>query len=106
MPTRRRVGGNMPLTEQSGPPKTARNTGQVQISLDRELCKGCGLCVTFCPEGILVMGDQFNSHGYPVVEVTDAGACRGCLFCTLVCPDVVFTLTRGEDDHAGPDAGE
>ncbi|NMB13116.1 MAG: 4Fe-4S binding protein, partial [Firmicutes bacterium] len=36
--------------------------GQVQI--DTELCKGCGLCVFFCPKSVLDLTGKVNSKGY------------------------------------------
>ncbi len=61
-----------------------------------ERCKGCGICVEFCPEKILVLGDELNSYGYPTVGIIDEKACTHCLRCSLVCPDVVFAFLPEE----------
>lgn len=81
----------------------AKEAGQIVAMLAVEHCKGCGICTEFCPQKILVMGDQINSYGYRVVEMTDITACRGCLRCSQMCPDVVFTFTGKENGHAGND---
>ncbi len=68
--------------------------GTVVIDVDR--CKGCELCTTVCPQGILQMStDCFNARGYrPVVLVDPDGRCTGCALCALICPDVVLTIYR------------
>jgi len=33
------------------------------IEIDKELCKGCELCMHFCPKKIIEMADGFNSKG-------------------------------------------
>ncbi|MFZ5642043.1 MAG: 4Fe-4S dicluster domain-containing protein [Bacillota bacterium] len=73
---------------------------RISVTISVEHCKGCGICTAHCPEKILNLGEQHNSYGYPVVEMTDITACKGCLRCTLMCPDVVFTFTREEKSHA------
>ena len=66
-----------------------------RVSIDRDRCKGCGLCVSVCPAHILCLADGvFNAMGYPPVEVTDPEACTGCAACATLCPDVVFTVFR------------
>lgn len=91
------------LDAQAVLPEPVKETGQLVAMIAVEHCKGCGICTEFCPQKILVIGDQINSYGYRVVEMTDITACRGCLRCTQMCPDVVFTLTRKENGHAGND---
>jgi 2-oxoglutarate ferredoxin oxidoreductase subunit delta len=34
------------------------------VTIDTELCKGCGFCIEFCPAGVLEFSDEFNSKGY------------------------------------------
>ncbi|MFZ5649677.1 MAG: 4Fe-4S dicluster domain-containing protein [Bacillota bacterium] len=76
---------------------------EIKAVIQVEHCKGCGICTAHCPQKILVLGEQLNSYGYPVVEMTDVTACKGCLRCVMMCPDVVFTFTREEKDHAKND---
>jgi 2-oxoglutarate ferredoxin oxidoreductase subunit delta len=74
--------------------------GAVVIEVDR--CKGCQLCTTVCPQGILHMSrDCFNARGYRPVELVDPERkCTGCALCALMCPDVVFTVYRYEAKRA------
>lgn len=78
----------------------------IKAVIQVDYCKGCGICTAFCPQKILVLGDQTNAYGYPVVEMTDVTACRGCLRCSLMCPDTVFTFTREEKSNASNDEGK
>ncbi len=71
----------------------AKKHGAVLIEEGR--CKGCGLCVIFCPEDVLAMAeDRFNVKGYRPVVCTEPAGCTGCGVCALVCPDVAFTVFR------------
>lgn len=68
-----------------------------KISFDYEYCKGCNLCVEFCPVNILVLDkDKTNTKGYNVIKITEEEKCIGCTFCALMCPDSVITVYRGE----------
>jgi 2-oxoglutarate ferredoxin oxidoreductase subunit delta len=65
------------------------------VIIDEDRCKGCGLCVSVCPQHILKLSDdRFNAKGYRPVEVTDRDQCTGCAMCATICPDVVHTVYR------------
>lgn len=66
-----------------------------KLTIDKNACKGCGLCVTVCPKGILRLSDsELNDKGYSPVEITDMDACTACASCAKMCPDVVFTVEK------------
>jgi 2-oxoglutarate ferredoxin oxidoreductase subunit delta len=53
-------------------------------------CKGCGICVHFCPNGVLKMSGEFTPKGYhPPQKKTDK-ACKGCRTCEQMCPDLAI----------------
>ena len=65
------------------------------ITVDREICKGCGLCVKACPKGILALDPQhFNQKGYAPAVCTDQAVCTGCAACGRMCPDCAITVER------------
>lgn len=66
------------------------------ITVERDRCKGCGLCTAVCPQNVLVLDqDHLNVRGYhPAALVDPEGACTGCALCALVCPDVCITVYR------------
>ncbi len=48
--------------------------------VDPQKCRGCGLCVTVCPCGALVLADN-------VVTVVETEDCGWCTECEAVCPN-------------------
>ena len=65
------------------------------IEISQELCKGCELCISFCPKGLIATTDKLNTGGYRVVTFDNSGECTGCAICALVCPDVAIEVYRG-----------
>ena len=65
-----------------------------RIVIDKERCKGCKLCVSVCPQEILVLSSRLNERGYTPVKVTDMDKCTGCSMCAIICPDVCITVYR------------
>lgn len=64
-----------------------------QLTFDYEHCKGCGLCVAFCPVKILYLDkNSINSQGYTLVKITDPDKCIACATCALMCPDSIITV--------------
>jgi 2-oxoglutarate ferredoxin oxidoreductase subunit delta len=65
--------------------KTYVSTG-VTIQINDAWCKGCAICVEFCPKNVLVMNRMEK------VEVADIGACTKCLRCEQLCPDFAIVV--------------
>lgn len=66
-----------------------------KVTFNTDICKGCGLCVTACPKGIVKLAsDKINKKGYSPAEITDQGKCIGCAFCATMCPDCVITVEK------------
>ena len=42
-----------------------------KVTFDKDLCKGCGLCVTACPKKIVALSDDLNKRGYHPAEVKE-----------------------------------
>jgi len=81
--------------------------------VDRDICKGCGVCVTFCPFGHLRVDEELNVAGYHPAEVEDGdGApddshpgereaydhnfaywCLRCRYCEVMCPDAAIRIS-------------
>ena len=57
------------------------------ITIIEGRCKGCGLCVKYCPTGTLEMSDEINPKGIYVPVVMDIDSCKGCELCFKFCPD-------------------
>jgi 2-oxoglutarate ferredoxin oxidoreductase subunit delta len=65
------------------------------IEIDRELCKGCEICIAFCTKGIIALSDERNASGYQSAFFDDNGKCTGCANCAVVCPEVAIEVYRG-----------
>jgi 2-oxoglutarate ferredoxin oxidoreductase subunit delta len=51
-------------------------------------CKGCGICVAFCPKKVLEMGRNQKAF------VAHPEACIRCFLCARRCPDFAVTITE------------
>jgi 2-oxoglutarate ferredoxin oxidoreductase subunit delta len=68
-----------------------------QVIVEIDYCKGCGLCTTACPVGIMVMDTQIlNAKGFHPASVSDMTKCIGCTSCSIMCPDSVITVIRND----------
>jgi 2-oxoglutarate ferredoxin oxidoreductase subunit delta len=52
----------------------------------RDWCKGCGICVEFCPQDALSMDDREKA----VLAYPDK--CNSCGMCEMRCPDLAIEL--------------
>ena len=59
------------------------------IKIIEERCKGCEICVVYCPEDVLAMKDM-------VVAVSTLDKCTGCMRCELFCPDFAIYVDLPE----------
>lgn len=72
-----------------------------KIIIDIERCKGCGLCVTVCPKGRIIISKRSNKSGYFPAEVTNI-ECTACAMCAIICPDAVIEVYRDKNTVGGP----
>ena len=63
-----------------------------EVQIDRERCKGCELCVHFCPRNILKMAAQLNAKGLHFAETQKELNCTGCTNCATICPDAAIEI--------------
>jgi 2-oxoglutarate ferredoxin oxidoreductase subunit delta len=57
------------------------------VHIFHEWCKGCGICVAFCPKQVLEMGPDQKAH------VAHPENCIRCYLCARRCPDLAVTVT-------------
>ncbi len=65
------------------------------IEIDHEVCKGCQICIYFCPKDAISLSHKLNASGYMTVSFNDSGECTGCTKCAVVCPEVAIEVYRG-----------
>lgn len=66
-----------------------------KITIDQEKCKGCLLCIGFCPKGLIKENSILNKQGVNAVEFQDTGECSGCAMCAVICPDCCIEVYHG-----------
>jgi 2-oxoglutarate ferredoxin oxidoreductase subunit delta len=57
-----------------------------ELLINRQWCKGCGVCVAFCPKRVLELDDKGKAVA---VRFKD---CLGCRLCEFRCPDMAIEM--------------
>jgi 2-oxoglutarate ferredoxin oxidoreductase subunit delta len=63
---------------------------QGHVTIFGSWCKGCGICIAFCPQKI------FESNGQGRTKVAHGERCTACHWCDTHCPDMAITVRRLE----------
>lgn len=61
-----------------------------KLIVKEDWCKGCSICVEFCPKKVLDIKDG-------IVKIIDIDSCVKCGLCELRCPDYAIYLEVIED---------
>ena len=64
----------------------AKKKGETSVKIYKDWCKGCGICTTFCPSGVLRLSNQGKA------EVVHEEECINCGFCEIHCPDFAILV--------------
>jgi 2-oxoglutarate ferredoxin oxidoreductase subunit delta len=64
------------------------------LLIERSRCKGCGICVHFCPKDVLVLDEEDKALA---MHPND---CIGCGMCELYCPDLAIEVVAEEPNKA------
>ena len=66
-----------------------------KVTIDETMCKGCGLCVHFCPKQVLaIQKDKINKRGYNPAHPAHPEQCIGCAMCAQICPESAIEVWR------------
>lgn len=64
------------------------------IEIDTESCKGCQICIAFCPKHALEISIRLNAAGYQPAAFKADQECTGCAICAVVCPEAAIEVYR------------
>ncbi len=61
------------------------------LTINKQWCKGCGICVAFCPKQVLAIENE-------KVVAVNIENCISCGLCELRCPDNAIYLGGSKDE--------
>lgn len=65
------------------------------VTVDENVCKGCGLCTAVCPKKIMeIQREKLNAKGYNPAGVTEMDKCIACAMCAMMCPDSAIKVEK------------
>lgn len=73
----------------STPAATVRKGPRGKVIVYATWCKGCQICVEFCPTKVLAMHPSGN---HPIVVAEEK--CTACHFCDTHCPDLAILVKK------------
>jgi 2-oxoglutarate ferredoxin oxidoreductase subunit delta len=74
-----------------------------KITINQDKCKGCLLCISFCPRGLISVERNLNRRGIRPAKFSrwahkSAGGnsqeCLGCAMCAIICPDCCIEVYK------------
>lgn len=68
-------------SEQAASGAKAKRRRQGEVTVFDNWCKGCGICMAFCPTDVF----DTDAEGHPVVARQED--CIACQWCVVHCPD-------------------
>jgi len=80
-------------------PEPSDNQEQ-KVIIEKERCKGCTLCVIYCPRKRIKMSQELNKYGSLYAVFSDVKdnegdlSCNSCGFCYIVCPEVAIEVRK------------
>ena len=61
------------------------------VTVFKAWCKGCGICINFCPQRVLDFDEDGKCHPKHPEK------CIKCMQCELRCPDFAITVNQEEE---------
>ncbi len=72
------------------------------IVINEDYCKGCGLCLSACPQHLIKIEESVSAKGYyPAAFVDPEAKCTACALCARMCPDVAIEVFKAKNKVGG-----
>ena len=65
--------------------RTGKTEVAAELAINREWCKGCGICMAFCPREALFLDEKGKAE-------KDLEKCTACGVCEIFCPDFALSI--------------
>ena len=65
---------------------------KVIITVDRFLCKGCGICIDMCPREVYEWSKDISKKGVRYPLPAHPEKCTKCRICEILCPDFAISV--------------
>lgn len=78
--------------------KKSKKKNTAAIVINKDFCKGCGICVAFCPANVLELGEDEKAS---VKRLED---CTACGLCEMRCPDIAIEVRTEVEKSKEPRA--
>lgn len=65
-----------------------------KLKIKKDKCKGCKLCIFYCPLKSLEFSSVLNKRGVEFANFKKGAKCSGCGFCFLICPDSCIEIYK------------
>lgn len=66
----------------------------VKVYINEDYCKGCNLCIHFCPKDVIETSTRLNKAGFLMPVVSHIEKCNACGVCELFCPDFAIVVEK------------
>jgi len=67
-----------------------------KVRIELSLCKGCGICIKFCPKKIFQESKKTTEKGIEIPDIVNDNECIECGICELLCPELAIDVAKGE----------
>lgn len=78
------VGTAVAATVEAAIESVSKEAGKAPVVVYHPWCKGCGICVAFCPKHVLELGED------GLVSIARPEDCVNCDLCDVLCPDLAI----------------
>ena len=77
-------------------------------TINKDYCKGCDICIAFCPRDVYEKTNNLSTLGFALPTVKNAEVCFNydikesskirCAICFYMCPEHAITYISNEDE--------